>query len=362
MTAGARIGAVAAALAASAALAGCGGSPDDGAKPVPATAATPITIAAPKDGQSLRAKQTSSGGLRRTTRVRGSAPAGSTVFLNATCRPKPCSAQAKAGGDGSWSASMDLTATSEAGFVSIDANAQQDVVGDGSAVATIELVGISDTPGGKRAAVASARRQAGKDPAPSTDTPASGTDSPASGTDTPPAANTPASGSLPHEVLVIGDSLAVGIESTLPAALPGWNVRTDGKIGRPLAEGMRILGAQGDAPAILAFSLFTNDDPRSTAALESAVRATATRDGGCAVWATVVRPPLNGVSYDAANTLLRKLGRELSPSLQIVDWNAAVAESPSLISSGDGVHATPQGYRTRAQLFARAIKACAGEG
>jgi lysophospholipase L1-like esterase len=162
-----------------------------------------------------------------------------------------------------------------------------------------------------------------------------------------------------HDVLVIGDSLAVGFEPALKAALPGWRVRVDGRIGRPLAEGMRILAGQTSTPAILAFSLFTNDDPRETPALEAAVRATATRPGGCAVWATVVRPPLAGVSYDAANALLRGLANDPELALRLVDWAAAVARSPSLLAR-DGVHGTPAGYRALGRLYAAAVASCAG--
>jgi hypothetical protein len=332
-----------AAVAAVALLAGCGGSSSGPAAETapPATEGGAISIDEPVDGRALRANEGEGGTLRRTVHVRGRAPAGSAVNLSAGCRPRACRARATVGEDGRWSASMNLTASRSAGFVSIDANAGERI---GSGVATVELVGAKQAPSGKRDGVASARRQARKGSA-------------ASGTK-PPARRT-----LPRDVLVIGDSLAVGTAQALPDALPGWRVRTDGKIGRPLAEGMRILGAQGDAPALLAFSLFTNDDPRDTAALEAAVRSTATRPGGCAVWATVVRPPLNGVSYEAANAVLRRLANdpELALGLQIVDWSAAVAQSPSLIA-GDGVHATPDGYRARAQMFAHAITACAGDG
>lgn len=333
----------AAAAIAGALLVGCGGSssgPRATTAP-PAVAGATISIDEPADGQVLRAKETEGGALSATTRVRGRAPAGSAVSLSAACRPRACRARATAGADRRWSVSMNLTASRSAGFVSIDAKAGKLVGPAGSAVATVELVGAKR---GRGDDVTSARRPAGKGSA------ASGTTAPARRT-------------LPRDVLVIGDSLAVGTARALPAALPGWRVRSDGRIGRPLAEGMRILGARGDAPALLAFSLFTNDDPRSTAALEAAVRSTATRQGGCAVWATVVRPPLNGVSYEAANNLLRRLANdpELALGLQIVDWSAAVAQSPSLIA-GDGVHATPEGYRVRAQMFAQAIRACAGEG
>ena len=162
---------------------------------------------------------------------------------------------------------------------------------------------------------------------------------------------------------MIGDSLAVGMADALRAALPGWKIEIDALTSRPLADGMRILAAQRDAPAIVAFSLFTNDGPTATGALESAVRATATRPGGCAVWATVVRPPLDGVTYRAANELLERLAGDpqLALGLQLVDWSGVVARSPSYLA-GDGVHATAAGYRARGQLYAGAIRACAGDG
>jgi len=332
------VGGLAAGLAA-----GCGSSSTDEAGRTTAgagdAAGAAITIQAPADGARLKAKESGAGVLRATVRVRGRARAGRAVFLSAGCRPQPCREQARAGEDGHWAATVTLRVPRAARFVTIDVNAQRDLVAAGSAVATVELVGPA------RARPRPAARQR----APDLGSPSQ-----------PRSRSSPSRRALPRDVLVIGDSLAVGIEQPLKAALRGWRVRVDGRIGRPLAEGMGILGRQSSPPAILAFSLFTNDGPRSTAALEAAVRATATRPGACAVWATVVRPPLDGVSYDAANALLRRLARdpELAGGLQLVDWAAEVAQSPSLIA-GDGVHGTPTGYRVLAQLYAAAISSCA---
>jgi hypothetical protein len=266
------------------------------------------------------------------------------VFLSASCLPIPCTALAPVDGSGHWSARIELATPSSGRFVTIDANAREGVTGAGSAVATVELVSAESTRKAIRRDAAKAR--ANRTPRPT---------APASGT------RAPAAQSLPHEVLVIGDSLAVGMADALRAALPGWRVTIDAKTSRPLGEGMRILGAQPRAPAIVAFSLFTNDDPRSIDALAAAVRATALRPGGCAVWATIAAPPVKGIDYGNANQLLRGLASEpdLALSLQIVDWGAEVAGSPSLLA-GDGVHATPAGYRARAELYAAAIRACAG--
>ena len=144
----------------------------------------------------------------------------------------------------------------------------------------------------------------------------------------------------------------------LPAALPGWRVRVDAVWGRPLAEGMRVLAAERAPPAILAVSLFTNDDPRDVRRLEAAARATAARPRGCAVWATIVAPSYAGVSHDGANARLRRLARDPRLELELVDWSRAVDRDPALMS-GDEVHASPEGYRARARMYAAAIRACA---
>jgi hypothetical protein len=161
-----------------------------------------------------------------------------------------------------------------------------------------------------------------------------------------------------RDVLVVGDSLADGMASFLPGTLPGWRVRIDAEWGRPLGEGMQILAREAAPPAILAISLFTNNDPRDVAALEAAVRATARRPGGCAVWATIVAPPYEGVGHGAANALLRRLAADPQLDLELVDWARAVQRDPSLMSD-DEVHASPGGYRARARMYARAIRACA---
>jgi hypothetical protein len=334
-----------AALAAIAA-AGCGAGDENVRRPAttarPAPAAR-VTIDEPADGQALRGRAGSDGRLRLRTRVRGRARPGQVVYVSASCRPRPCEARAVAGAPGRWSAPIVLTTTPAARFVTIDAGARKGVVGAGSAVATVELVGARRA---RRAVArdgdrAAARRRGAR---------------PDDGA--PQRTSRPA---LPRDVLVIGDSLAEGMADGLKAALPGWRVRVDAEIGRPLADGMRILAAQRAAPAILAFSLFTNDDPRNQRTLEAAVRASASRAGGCAVWATIVAPPVKGLGFGAVNDMLRGLAGDpdLALSLQLVDWSAAVARSPSLLA-GDGVHATPAGYGARAELYAGAIRACAG--
>jgi hypothetical protein len=328
-----------------AAVSGCG---DDAPGTRTATGAlpalspsAPVSIERPLDGSRVRASQTPAGRLRARVRVAGATKRGGAVYLSASCRPLRCDARATAGRDGRWTVSVTLATTRGSRFVTIDASSQPQVASTGSAVTTVELA-VRGGGGARRSGSAGSPRATAAPPPPPP----------------PPVAQRPPS--LPHDVLVIGDSLAVGMADALRASLPGWQVSIDAKISRPLATGMDILAAQAGPPAILALSLFTNDDPGATAALERAVRATAGRPGGCAVWATIVRPPYNGVSYDAANRVLKRLASDPRLNLRLVDWARFVSESPSFIA-GDGVHATPAGYRARGELYAQAIRSCAGE-
>ena len=326
------------------AIAGCGGASSDRSERPPSVAAASratIAIAQPQDGSRLRASAKKAGRLSVRTRMIGTAQPGSVVWLGATCVPRPCVVRTTTTGDGRWTARMTLTAIVSGSFVTIDARAGSADAPD-PAVVTVALAGPPDSAAAaerRRAKRRAARRHRASKPPP------------------PPPRR-----SLPHDVLVIGDSLALGMSDSLRAALPGWRVEVDGRIGRPLAEGMGIL-AQRDAPAIVALSLFTNDDPRNVAQLVAAVRSTAARPGGCVVWATIVAPPYNGVSFQSANDALARLAADprLARRLRLVDWRALVARNPSFLE-GDAVHGTPAGYGALGRAYADAIRACASAG
>lgn len=151
-------------------------------------------------------------------------------------------------------------------------------------------------------------------------------------------------------VVVVGDSLAMATDRYLPAEA------FDAALGRPLAAGMEVIRALDTQGKVLAVSLFTNDDPANVDALEAAVRETVARSR-CAVWATIARPPLDGVSYARANRRLHALRRELRPRLKVVRWAELVATDPGLVGD-DGIHAVGVGYRARAALYQAAIDSC----
>jgi dienelactone hydrolase/lysophospholipase L1-like esterase len=162
-----------------------------------------------------------------------------------------------------------------------------------------------------------------------------------------------------EQVLYVGDSLGVGTTPGLAREL-GSEVRVhgDSRIGRPSGEALTVL-RQSLTPAdhIVVFDIGTNDDPaqpgRLAADLSAARRLAGDR---CMVVATLNRPPLNGVPVDGLNHALLAFA-DGAPPVQLVDWNAIVASEPSLLGP-DRIHPTPEGYATRAQLFAEAVASC----
>ena len=258
--------------------------------------------------------------VKPTTMVQGKATPGTTVLLDGGCFDPGCQAIARATGKGRWSAKLRV----------------------GAPQATIEATtAAADTRDTVRVQVRVPPRRTVVAPVPEVE---------------PDVTAAP----RPDRVVLVGDSLAVGIEALLPSLLPGAQVSVDARTSRPMAEGMGIIARMDlrSEPTVLAVSLFTNDDPRNVDALESAVRTTvdAVAPDGCAVWATIVRPPFGGVSYREPNARLVALDAELE-DLVVVPWAEQVAASPDLLAA-DGVHATPQGYQARASLYAEAIRSC----
>ena len=267
------------------------------------------------------------------------------MLVSSGCRERGCEGVARTDASGQWQARVRIVGTPSRLTLPISAlyADASDTGSEAQIRVRLRAPAVTDT---RRRRAARTRREARSVPevtAPAT---------------TPSAA--PLRGAGKGTLIMIGDSLAQGTESLLGGMLPGWTVRTDARRGRPLAEGLHVLEATTASPkTVLAFSLFTNDAPGNVGALESAVRTSARR-ADCVVWATIVRPPVGGRSYDAANARLEDLARgELRGRLVVVPWDQAVADHPEWLA-GDGVHATPEGYRARARMYAQAAQSCAG--
>jgi lysophospholipase L1-like esterase len=160
-------------------------------------------------------------------------------------------------------------------------------------------------------------------------------------------------------VLVVGDSLEVGSGPYLRAAVPG--VRVDAVKGRPSSEGVRALAAQlSPTDDVVVFPLGTNDSPAAPAALAADLDAVAGLAGDrCMVVATIVRPPVGGVSVAGLNRVVSAFAARTGA--QVVDWRGAVEAFPTLVGR-DGVHSNGSGYALRASLIAEAIDGCRSGG
>jgi hypothetical protein len=337
-------------------LAGCGGSgeepvatADDSAAAAPAE----LRVRAPANGAEVTADDQVGARLSAEIPVRGTAGPGAVLVIESSCRTEAdCRTPVTADADGRFSATVEVWSLPGRKQGRVIVGPEGSPPEDRTRV-TVLLV----APEGKRERRDKAEeREAERPPT----TPPESEATPGTSDPAPPPAQ---QRQQPRTLVMIGDSLAQGTEPHLAGLLGGWSVTTDARRGRPLAEGMGILRSTQipAGPVVLAFSLFTNDDPNAVAALESAVRTSVQRAGsdGCVVWATIARPPLNGVSYDRANAKLRALAGELRGRMQVVPWAEAVASSPSMLAS-DRVHGTPEGYRVRAQMYAEAARACGG--
>ncbi len=164
-------------------------------------------------------------------------------------------------------------------------------------------------------------------------------------------------------VLVVGDSLGVGTEGALRAALPSTQIDADSLNGRPSAAGVPIvadlLGPEHDT---VVFDLGTNDGNAAVATTAASLSAVRDLTGDrCLVVATLNRPPLAGVPIDAQNSMIRRFATS-TPNVALVDWHDVAQSTPGALRD-DGVHATTAGYALRGALFAEAIGGgCLGAG
>jgi GDSL-like lipase/acylhydrolase family protein len=155
-------------------------------------------------------------------------------------------------------------------------------------------------------------------------------------------------------VLVVGDSLAVGLEPYLGPMLGArpvsWNVVS----GRTTPQGLFALRAmlRRVTPQTIVISLGTNDGPSPARFRDRIERVLAAAPpGACVVWTTVIRAPRKG-PYHGLNAALHEEARRHS-RLVLVDWARAVASGR--VALPDGVHPDPDGFFYRSQMIAGGI-------
>ena len=155
-------------------------------------------------------------------------------------------------------------------------------------------------------------------------------------------------------VLVVGDSLAVGLEPYLGAMLGARPVVWNAVSGRTTPQGLFALRAmlRQVTPQTIVISLGTNDGPNPARFRSRIDRVLAAAPpGACVVWTTVIRAPRKG-PYHELNAALREEAT-LDSRLVLVDWARAVASGR--VALPDGVHPDPAGFSYRSQMIAGGI-------
>jgi hypothetical protein len=166
----------------------------------------------------------------------------------------------------------------------------------------------------------------------------------------------PAARAAQGPVLVVGDSLAVGMRPFLIPMLGDREVTWNARTGRTTPQGLQVLRAvlPQVTPATVVISLGTNDgsDPRRFAdRIGRVLRALPPR--ACVVWPTIIRPPRKG-PYAALDRVLRDQALR-DPRFVVPGWDYAVLRGN--VRLPDGVHPDQFGFLYRSRMVARAVRA-----
>jgi lysophospholipase L1-like esterase len=159
------------------------------------------------------------------------------------------------------------------------------------------------------------------------------------------------------DLLVVGDSLAVGTMPYLDEMLPSEvNVTWDAVDGRTTPQGIESLqfDLREVAPEVVAVSLGTNDGPdpkRFTGRIRRVLAGLPAHT--CVAWFAIVRPARKG-RYRALNDALRAEALR-DPRLVVINWDKAVQRGT--VRLPDGLHADAAGYRYRSSKIVQAVHA-----
>lgn len=156
---------------------------------------------------------------------------------------------------------------------------------------------------------------------------------------------------------IVGDSLTHGV-STFQHSTPHAQFSArgcelawiDGKGGRKTGEGVDIIRAKaaaGQLPYVLIVGLGTNDRyelDQFPARVDEVIRLAAGRQ---IIWINVRYP---GVVEQRVNAVLADRERRHT-NFSVIDWRSEFNRQPHW-DSGDGIHATRDGYTARGQMMA----------
>jgi lysophospholipase L1-like esterase len=159
----------------------------------------------------------------------------------------------------------------------------------------------------------------------------------------------------PAQVLIVGDSIAVGLQPFLVEMITDREVTFDAKSGRTTPQGLRALRFELEryAPQAVVLNLGTNDGANPDVFAERVAKALrAVPRSACVVWPAIVRAPRKG-AYKQLNRVLRDAARR-DHRLTVLNYDRMVAKGS--VPLRDGVHPTPEGYRFLSWVTAAAVQ------
>lgn len=150
-------------------------------------------------------------------------------------------------------------------------------------------------------------------------------------------------------MLLLGDSLALGIGDPVAADSPQRAVTVEAEVGRSTSTSAYLLADHVDATGpVWVVSLGTNDSPEEFPAAAREVLRLAGPDR-CVLWFDIHRPERQG----AINATLSRLALR-TPNLHLLGW-AAMADAHPEWFSWDGIHPNSAGAAARATLATGAV-------
>lgn len=159
----------------------------------------------------------------------------------------------------------------------------------------------------------------------------------------------------PAQVLIVGDSLAVGMQPFLGDMITDRQVTFDARMGWTTPQGMEALRIDLTqyAPQTFVISLGTNDGSDPAVFADRIHRILLQLPPyACIVWPAIFRPKRKG-AYEGLNRELRRAAL-LDRRLTVIGWDRMVQKGT--VSLRDGIHPNEAGYRFRAWVVAAAVR------
>ena len=163
------------------------------------------------------------------------------------------------------------------------------------------------------------------------------------------------------DVLVLGDSLAVGTYPYLGSMLPDRRLRYEAQVGintDQARSALKRLLQKNLVPPVVVVSAGTNDSALNPSAWRAEVEQILRMLGPnrCVVWSNIVRPKSSSGGPGPLNAVLTSVVGQYE-NLDVVDWAAMAAAHPRWLVH-DGIHPDEQGMRARAEGLAEGVLQC----